>query len=163
MSRSRASALVWVLVLEVAGPAWAADPHQSFYELVTGNGYAVLGVDVSEGQAKLDAYAAATALCQPSVNESFSIVIMESWLAGAPVLVHRDCEVTHYHVLRSRGGLAFRTDYEFAESLDLLLQDDIRRRLGENGRAYVQSQYAWSQVLERFQAALDAWDALRTM
>jgi len=122
----------------------------------------IIPVGFQMGQEKLDAYAAATALCQPSVNESFSIVIMESWLAGVPVLVHRDCEVTHYHVLRSRGGLAFRTDQEFAESLDLLLQDDIRQRLGENGRAYVHNQYAWSQVLERFQAALDAWDKLRT-
>ncbi len=56
MSRSRASAVVWAVLVGAAGPAGAADPHQSFYELVTGNGYAVLGVDVSEGQAKLDAY-----------------------------------------------------------------------------------------------------------
>ncbi|MCL4832617.1 MAG: glycosyltransferase family 4 protein [Caldilineaceae bacterium] len=114
------------------------------------------------GQEKLDAYAAAAALCQPSVNESFSIVIMESWLAGAPVLVHRDCEVTHYHVLRSNGGLAFRTDQDFTAALDLLLGDSgIRRRLGGNGCAYVQGEYGWSQVLERFESAMYLWDKLR--
>ena len=37
---------------------------------------------------KAAAYAAATVVCQPSVNESFSIVLMEAWLAGTPVLVH---------------------------------------------------------------------------
>lgn len=123
----------------------------------------ILPIGFRKGQEKLDVYAAATALCQPSVNESFSIVIMESWLAGAPVLVHRDCEVTHYHVLRSRGGLTFRTEQEFAESMDLLLEDGlIRQRLGENGRAYVCQEYGWSQVLERFQAALHVWDKLRS-
>ena len=42
-------------------------------------------------QDKYDAYAAATFLCQPSLNESFSIVIMESWLCKSPVLVHAKC------------------------------------------------------------------------
>ena len=36
-----------------------------------------------------DAYAAATLMCQPSVNESFSIVIMEAWLQGTPVFCPR--------------------------------------------------------------------------
>jgi glycosyltransferase involved in cell wall biosynthesis len=37
-----------------------------------------------EPREKADAYAAATVVCQPSVNESFSIVLMEAWLAGRP-------------------------------------------------------------------------------
>ena len=38
-------------------------------------------------QDKYDAYAAAELLCQPSKHESFSYVIMESWLCERPVLV----------------------------------------------------------------------------
>ena len=38
--------------------------------------------------------AAASLLCQPSHNESFSLVIMESWLCGRPVLVSSQCAVT---------------------------------------------------------------------
>ena len=33
-------------------------------------------------QDKHDAYAAASVLCQPSIHESFSLVIMEAWLAS---------------------------------------------------------------------------------
>jgi alcohol dehydrogenase (cytochrome c) len=36
---------------------------------------------------KYDAYAGANLLCQPSLHESFSIVLMEAWLAETPVLV----------------------------------------------------------------------------
>ncbi len=115
-------------------------------------------------QEKLDAYAAATVFCQPSVNESFSIVIMESWLANTPVLVHRDCAVTHYHVLRSNGGLAFRTAEDFSANLDLLLgNDNMRQKLGDNGCSYVRNEYAWPQVMERFLSALEAWDRLGTI
>ncbi|HRE28193.1 MAG TPA: glycosyltransferase, partial [Anaerolineales bacterium] len=35
-----------------------------------------------------DAIAGAVALCQPSLMESFSIVIMQAWILGVPVLVH---------------------------------------------------------------------------
>jgi hypothetical protein len=57
---------------------------------------------------------------------------MEAWLAGTPVLVHARCPVTTHHVFRAR-GLA-EDFYEFAEALDLLLEDGERRRhLGPRG------------------------------
>jgi glycosyltransferase involved in cell wall biosynthesis len=105
---------------------------------------------------KAAAYAAATVVCQPSVNESFSIVLMESWLAGTPVLVHARCPVTTHHVFRAGGGLAFDGFYEFAEALDLLLEDDARRRrLGNQGRAYVEAVYGWPAVTTRLREVLE--------
>jgi glycosyltransferase involved in cell wall biosynthesis len=105
---------------------------------------------------KASAYAAATMVCQPSVNESFSIVLMEAWLAGTPVLVHSDCAVTTYHVFRAHGGLAFGDYYEFAEALTLLLEDGTRRaRLGAQGRRYVEAEYGWPAVTARLTATLE--------
>ena len=105
---------------------------------------------------KAAAYAAATVVCQPSVNESFSIVLMESWLAGTPVLVHGRCPVTTHHVFRAGGGLAFEDFYEFAEALDLLLEDaDRRRRLGSQGRTYVEATYSWPAVTARLRETLE--------
>ncbi len=105
---------------------------------------------------KAAAYAAATVVCQPSVNESFSIVLMEAWLAGTPVLVHGRCAVTTHHVLSAGGGLAFEDFYEFAEALDLLLEDaERRRRLGEQGRAYVEAVYSWPAVTARLHETLE--------
>ncbi len=72
---------------------------------------------------KLDAYAAASVLCHPSVNESFSIMILEAWLAGTPCLVHADCAVTRYHAEKSRGGLWFKDYPQFHEGLNLMLED----------------------------------------
>lgn len=104
---------------------------------------------------KADAYAAATVVCQPSVNESFSIILMEAWLAGRPVLVHARCPATAHHVLRAQGGLLFGDFYEFAEALTLLLDDPpLRDALGAQGRAYVQREYAWSAVMGRLRDIL---------
>ncbi|MCA1809430.1 MAG: glycosyltransferase family 4 protein [Kiritimatiellia bacterium] len=105
---------------------------------------------------KQSAMAGAAVFCQPSTNESFSIVLLEAWLAGAPALVHAACAVTTHHCRRSGGGLWFMTYAEFEAELRLLLEHaDLRRRLGAAGRAYVQREYRWPVILARFLEALD--------
>jgi len=105
-----------------------------------------------------DAYAAAMILCQPSLAESFSIVLMETWLAGTPVLAHGGCPVTRDHVMRSNGGLYFTSGAEFAEALDWFFDHDAaRREMGALGRAYVRREFSWPVVLDRFRTAVALW------
>ena len=105
-----------------------------------------------------DACAAALLLCQPSLVESFSIVLMEAWLARTPVLVHGHCPVTRYHVLRSNGGLYFTSAAEFAATLDYFLDHPVEgERMGRLGRLYAQREYNWPTVLGRFRESLGVW------
>ncbi|MBN2169060.1 MAG: glycosyltransferase family 4 protein [Actinobacteria bacterium] len=109
---------------------------------------------VSEQQVR-DSYDSSFAFCQPSVNESFSIVLMESWLAGKPALVHRDCNVTRDHVRASGGGLTFSSYPEFAESIRLLMEDEgLAVSMGKAGREYVEKEYNWDSVVGRLFKAL---------
>jgi glycosyltransferase involved in cell wall biosynthesis len=102
-------------------------------------------------QEKRDAYAAAAVFCQPSLNESFSYVLMEAWLCGTPCLVHEDCDVTRDHVVESGGGLYFRTAADFAGALDRMLGDaPLCRRMAAAGRRYVLDHYAWPEIIRRF-------------
>ena len=110
---------------------------------------------------KLDAYAAATVVCQPSLNESFSITVMESWMAGIPVLVNGRCNVTRHHVLRSDGGLCYIGLEEFIGALDWLVSHPHKRKeMGRLGRSYVLAEHSWRTVLERFRHALEIWQSL---
>jgi glycosyltransferase involved in cell wall biosynthesis len=103
----------------------------------------------------MDACAGALALVQPSVNESFSRVVMEAWLNEVPVLVHAGCPVTVGHCRRAGGGLWFRDFLEFAEVAELLAGDDeVRRRLGAAGRRYVLAECSWDTVCERIVRAV---------
>ncbi len=122
----------------------------------------IVHLGFKQGREKMDVYAAAAILCQPSVNESFSIVMMEGWLGGAPALVHADCEVTRYNAIESNGGLYFRTYEEFEAAVDLLVNDHLlHEKLAENGKKYVRANFSWSAVLERFELALRHWSDLR--
>jgi glycosyltransferase involved in cell wall biosynthesis len=110
---------------------------------------------VSE-ELKHDCYAASLALCQPSTNESLSIVLMEAWLAGAAGMVNGNCAVTSFHCIRANGGLLFRDYCEFAECLLFLMErEGLREHLAAGGRRYVETAYSWDAVLKRYEAAFD--------
>lgn len=108
-------------------------------------------------QDKYDAYAAAVATCQPSVHESFSIVIMESWVAGRPVLVHGQCAVTKDYCVQSNGGLYFNNYDEFVATFDYLCaQPATAAHMGHNGREYVLRHFQWDTVLDQYEALIAA-------
>lgn len=98
-----------------------------------------------------DACATATIFCLPSINESFSIVIMEAWLQKTPILVHNKCEVTKEHCLKSNGGLYFDNYEEFEACVKYYLKNpETRERLGENGYQYVLSNFTWDKIMTSF-------------
>ena len=102
-------------------------------------------------QDKFDAYGAATVLCQPSKNESFSLVIMESWLCGRPVLVHESCKVTKYFAQSSQGGLYFSNYYEFEKALDFYLKNPrLADEMGRLGRKFVIENFAWDVIVRKY-------------
>ena len=102
-----------------------------------------------------DAFAAATAYVQPSTNESFSRTIMESWLAGTPVLAAAGSEVLRWHCERSGGGLTFADEFELAQCLSFLAAaPDEAARLAKAGREYVLANYRWEVVLDAMETSL---------
>lgn len=102
-------------------------------------------------QDKYDITAAATLLCQPSKNESFSIVIMESWLCGRPVLVHEACEVTKHFAKDSNGGLYFGNYPEFEHCVNYILEHpNEAAQMGRNGCKYVKENFDWKVVIKKY-------------
>ena len=111
---------------------------------------------------KLGAYAAALALCQPSLLESLSIVTLEALAQGTPILVHGSNDATRYHCLAGNCGLYFYAFGDFAAALTYLREHaDARRELGQNGRRYVLQNYAWEMVTGRFLRALNRFGSQR--
>ncbi len=110
---------------------------------------------------KFDALAAADVLIMPSYFESLSMVALEAWAVGRPVLANGRCEVLKGQCLRSNGGLFYENYEEFAEALYALESNGpLHRRLGQNGRDFFVRHYAWpvierkyADMLERLAAA----------
>lgn len=106
---------------------------------------------------KFDAIAAAALVVLPSLYESLSMITLEAWSVGTPVLVNERCEVVKQLCKQSNGGLYYRTRDEFAAALHLLLNSNaLRRQLGHQGRAFVAENYRTEVVLRRYAMLLDA-------
>ena len=54
----------------------------------------------------------------PSYFESLSMVALEAWARGRPVLANAHCDVLLGQCLRSNAGLFYRNAQEFAGALD---------------------------------------------
>jgi glycosyltransferase involved in cell wall biosynthesis len=86
-------------------------------------------------------------LVMPSPYESLSVITLEAWKLGVPVLANARCRVLMGQCLRSGGGFFYHGYAEFAEALDLLLErPDVGRVLGAQGKAYVDAEYSWERV-----------------
>jgi glycosyltransferase involved in cell wall biosynthesis len=98
----------------------------------------------------------ATAVVSPSPAESLSIVLLESWSVGTPVLVNGACSVTVDQCVRSGGGLWFDSFGTFDVALDRLTgRSQLRRRLGDAGRGFVERHYTWPVVVDRYTRFLE--------
>lgn len=102
-------------------------------------------------QDKYDAMASSLCLCNPSRFESFSLILMESWLCGRPALVYGGCDVTKKFVAESNGGLYFNNYAEFETCINYMRKHtEISSEMGENGRKFVIENFAWDVIVKKY-------------
>jgi glycosyltransferase involved in cell wall biosynthesis len=98
---------------------------------------------------KFDAIAGAELLIMPSYYESLSMVALEAWALGRPVLANAKCDVLKGQCLRSNAGLWYDGPLEFVEAMHALERNKwVAASLGRNGRQFYRDHYDWP-VIER--------------
>lgn len=97
------------------------------------------------------------ALVLASEFESLSMVVLESMALQKPVLLNGKCAVLKGHCTKSNGGLYFTDFTEFEATLNyLLMHPEVCRKMGENGKKYVDENYQWPVILKKFYGLFDA-------
>lgn len=105
---------------------------------------------------KFDAIAASELLIMPSYFESLSMVALEAWALGRPVLANAACDVLHGQCLRSNAGLFYQGFREFFETLRTLDGTPaLAAALGQNGRQYFERHYSWPVIERKYTDMLD--------
>lgn len=114
------------------------------------DGKRVIDLGYIDIQDKYDAMSGAVCLCQPSNNESFSLVIMESFLCGRPVIVSENCAVTKNFAIESRGGLFFKNYLDFEGILKYYVsRPEMAESMGRLGCEFVKSNFDWDIIVNR--------------
>jgi len=101
---------------------------------------------------RLHALEAATVVVVPSPYESLSLLALEAFAVGTPVLANARAEVLVEHCRRSNAGLYYADRWEFVEGLKLLMRDGhLRAAMGRNGKTYIQQNYRWNIILSKYE------------
>jgi glycosyltransferase involved in cell wall biosynthesis len=111
---------------------------------------------------RFDALEAATLVTVPSPYESLSLLALEAFAVGTPILANARSDVLVDHCLQSNAGLFYADRDEFVECLKLLVADDrLRSAMGKNGRDYVRKTYRWDVILGKYDRMISAIKAAR--
>ena len=134
------------LALALVGPVVdRPDPHPD-----------VIVAGPVDEETKWGALRGALALVSPSAFEAFSLVLVEAWTAGLPVVVNGACEPTREHCRRSGGGLWFGGYGSFEAVVDRLVGDErLRAVLASQGAGYAQRHFAWPKIISRYRRFLE--------
>ncbi len=109
-------------------------------------------------QEKYDALAAAEFLIMPSYFESLSMVALEAWALGKPVLANGKCDVLRGQAIRSNAALYYDNYAEFVEAVRVLESSaTVPVALGRNGGAFFRANYTWPVIERKY---LDMFDRL---
>lgn len=101
---------------------------------------------------RAEALEAATVIIVPSPYESLSLLALESFAVGSPILANARSEVLVDHCRLSNAGLFYGDRDEFVECLKLLMTNQrLREAMGRNGRDYVRKQYRWDVILSKYE------------
>jgi glycosyltransferase involved in cell wall biosynthesis len=105
---------------------------------------------------KFDALAAAELLIMPSYFESLSMVALEAWALGKPVLANGRCDVLKGQCVRSNAGLYYEGPMEFGEALSAIERNRwLSASLGRNGRHFYREHYDWPVIERKYLEMLD--------
>ena len=95
-------------------------------------------------------------LMMPSFYESLSMVTLEAWALGKPVLANAQCDVLKGQCQRSNAGLYYADYFEFKEAFRLLLDSErLREEMGKNGEKYFKDHYTWDVIESKYLSIFD--------
>jgi glycosyltransferase involved in cell wall biosynthesis len=129
------------LQLVMVGPV-VSRPHEHPDLIVAGQ------VDEATKWSLLDS---SLGLVSPSPFESFAIVLLEAWTRGRPAIVNGRCAATSEQCRLSGAGRSYASVDELEALLERLLSDEPwREELGRLGRQYVEDNFRWPGLIERW-------------
>ena len=101
---------------------------------------------------KTDAFAACDIFCMPSTRESFGGVFIEAWAMEKPVIAGNiPCE--RELIEDGVDGFLVEQDPEEVATkiLQLLKDDELRRRMGRRGKEKVLAKYTWEKITSKME------------
>lgn len=106
------------------------------------------------GMDKLKAYVDSDVYVLPSIYEIFGITVLEACACGMPVIVTDRCGIAD--IVDRRMGYVVKYDkLELRDAIiKVLSNEELKRKLGEEGRRLVREEYGWDKVVKKVEGLM---------
>lgn len=151
-----------------------SEKHRDIFLIIAGDGDAVyvdnlkrkvssLGIDkkviftgILNRESCRAAYAEASIFVLPSFQENFGLSVLEAMAAGCPVVVSHQVALASMIQKAEAGFTCDATaDSLIAAVQRLLVDEGLRKRMGENGRQLAQEEFSWEKSATALQAVYE--------
>jgi glycosyltransferase involved in cell wall biosynthesis len=107
-------------------------------------------VGYRSGRPLVDLFKTADAVCVPSRNEPFGIVVLEAWGASRPVIASRNGGPDEFVTDRNTGLVISPDVDQLSQAMCAILHDPAEaRRMGAAGRKEAESRFDWNIIAEQ--------------
>ena len=100
---------------------------------------------------KLEAYVDADVYVLPSVYETFPVTVLEACACGTPVIITDRCGIAD--IVDSKVGYVVEYDKDQLRDamINVLSDEGLRRKFGEEGRRLVREEFGWSIIIKQIE------------
>jgi glycosyltransferase involved in cell wall biosynthesis len=122
-----------------------------YLRTLTLNGVKVIDLGYVSGQSLIEAYQVSDVVVQPTIVDSFSIIFLEAWACGKPVIAANYGAIPEIIHEGSNGLLVNYGNFEDIERAIITLINDVnlKTKLGENGRQDVIKKYSVENMVQK--------------
>lgn len=97
------------------------------------------------------------AMILPSAFESLCIAALEAFALSVPVIANGHCEVLKEHCRKSNAGLYYENAQEFEAVVNYFLEHKKQvAAMRDNAKDYMEQNYQWDVILDRFCTVVEA-------
>lgn len=99
------------------------------------------------GNEKLEAFIDADVYVLPSIYDTFPLTIMEACACGIPVVTTDRCGIAN--IVKDKVGyvVEYNSDQLRQALIDLLTDDDLRKKFGMEGERLVKEEFNWHKII----------------
>ncbi len=103
------------------------------------------------GKNKIAAYQESDVFVLPSYSENFGIVVIEAMYFGLPVVITKNVGIASSVEKAGAGIIINKDEKQLSEMiLTILNNPDLAKRMGENGKRLVETEFSWQNITEEF-------------
>lgn len=119
----------------------------------------IIFTGIIDGKDKVAAYQDSNIFVLPSYSENFGNAVFEAMYFGLPVVITKNVGGFPIVLEAGAGFIIEKNEKQLAEAiLKILNNNDLAKKMGQNGKKLVETEFLWPKIAEEFMEEFDKYE-----